>query len=112
MIIINGSFFQNPTFPTVSNEEMRPVEPNNSSYYNMIPTEQITLENFLKINKGKKIKVYSSFDNDTSWKEKNFDGILENTQKDFIIISNPSNGSWYLIKIDNIDYIEFLEKLN
>ena len=108
---MNGSYFQNPTFPTVTNEDIKEY-PRTNNYYNVTPNEQISFENILKINRGKKIKLYLSFSNDSEWKNKTFEGILENSYKDFLIISDPNNGSWYILKPENINYIEFLEKIN
>lgn len=107
---MNGSYFQNPTFPTVTNEEIQKIPQND--YFNIQPSEQITYDNLLKLNKGKKLKLFSFFNEDSDGKEKIFEGILENSFKDFIIISNPNNGAWYLIKTKDIKYIEFLEKIN
>ncbi len=68
-------------------------------------------ENILKLNKGKKIKVsitipYSEF------KDKEFDGILEQTGTNYITLSNPNDGKWYLILNEYINYICFDEGIN
>lgn len=87
-----------------------------SSNYNYelpyIPLEKFYMENILMLNKGKKVKAYVSFVNSTEWKDHIFSGIIENSGKDFLIISDPSNGNWYLIQLCYLDYIEFEEKIN
>lgn len=87
---MNGTFFQNPNF-------------NNENALNEY--------NILKDNITKKVKVYTEFiDN-----EKNpqiFSGIFEAYKDNFLIISDPSSGSWYLIPLNIISYIEFEEKVD
>lgn len=64
------------------------------------------LYNLLKINKGKKIKIYTNIDN------KEFNGILEYSGQDFITISNPNDGNWYILLNSNINFICFEEQIN
>ena len=65
------------------------------------------LNNLLKINKGKKIKVFTTLSENNE-----FNGILEYSGQDFIIISNPNNGNWYVILISYINFICFEEQIN
>lgn len=62
------------------------------------------LENLLKLNKGKKVIIYTT--------TKEFDGILEQSFKDYIILSDPNDGKYYIILNKNINYICFLEQVN
>ena len=89
---MNGMFFNNPSFPKDKDEK-----PENIS---------------LKQNTSKKVKVYASFPNSKEWQDKVFSGIIESTNNDELIISDPSNGNWYLIPISSVNYIEFEEKIN
>ena len=110
---MNGNFYQNPTFPnnaTPINMEI-PNDINNITNMNG-QINQANLENVLRFNKGKRINTYISFSNSSDWQNKSISGILEDSGNDFIIISDPSTNNWYLIKINNIDYIEFIEKIN
>ena len=68
--------------------------------------------NILKQNVSKKTKVYASFPNESDWKTKIFSGIIETTKDDYVVLSDPSNGNWYMIPIKYVDYIEFEEKIN
>ena len=61
-------------------------------------------ENLLKINKGKKILV--SFEN------KEFDGILEHSGNNYIILSNPNDGKWYILFNEYINFISSSEQIN
>lgn len=62
------------------------------------------LETLLKLNKGKKIIIYTN--------SNEFNGILEQSFKDFIILSNPNDGKYYIILSKNISYICFYEQIN
>jgi len=74
--------------------------------------EQNNIENILKINKGRRVKAYVSFPNSSEWQNKVFSGVIEDANIDHLIISDPSTGNWYLIKIIYLDYLEFMEKIN
>ncbi len=63
------------------------------------------LESLLKMNKGKLIKVFL---NDS----KEFEGILENTGLNYIILSNSNDGKWYIILNNVINFISSLEQIN
>ena len=110
---MNGNFYQNPTFPNNAN----PINmehnniPNNITLMNSMPMES-TLENILRINISKRVNVYATFPNSNEWQNKTFSGIIEEVGNDYFIISDPTNGNWYLIKLDNLDYIEFMEHIN
>ena len=67
-------------------------------------------EDLFKNNIGKLISLYMSFPNkDESTK---FKGILESVGKDFVLISDPSNGKWYMLIIPYLNYVEFEEEVN
>ena len=76
------------------------------------PMEQSYVENILRLNKGKKVDVYMTFPDSTEWRDLKFSGIIEQAGRDHIIISNPSNGEWYLLLTIYIDYFKFYEKIN
>ncbi len=65
---------------------------------------------YTNYNKGKKINIYASFSNINEIKE--FKGILEYSDTSNIVISNPTDGKWYLIPKKYIDYIVFEEAIN
>ena len=108
---MNGSFFQNPTFP--SNENKIPVTPpGNISYQSTLTMEQSLIENILRLNKGKKVKAYVSYPDSSAWQNKVYDGIIEEAGRDHLIIRDVNNGAWYLIRIIYLNYVEFEEKIN
>lgn len=113
---MNGNFYQNPTFPTLDNSS------NNSNDYAFeegyqsgkladMPMQQSYIENILRHNKGKKVKAYVSFPDAQEWKDKVFEGTIEQAGRDHLIISDPKNGHWYLILMIYLDYVEFDEQI-
>ncbi len=76
------------------------------------PLEQSYIENILRMNKGKKVKVYQTFPDSNEWRDKVYEGIIEESGRDHIILSDPTTGMWYLLYMIYVDYIEFFEKIN
>ena len=79
---------------------------------NYIVNNKKSLDDILEINIGKKISIYESFDNSNEWKDKIFTGILEKVDNEYIILSDPTNNTWYIILIKYINYIKFDEEIN
>ena len=93
MIFLNNNYYRDiPTNPLYNGNIQ-----NNNIYYENI-------DNLLNLNKGKKITIY--------YNDKTFKGILESSFIDYIIISNPSTGNWYILLNKYINYIEFNEQIN
>lgn len=106
---MNGNFYQNPTFPGA--EELM-IPPGNISYNETMPMEQSYIENILRLNKGKKVKAYVSYPDSVEWKDKIYDGIIEEAGRDHLIISDPKTGKWFMIRMIYLNYVEFEEKIN
>ena len=77
-----------------------------------VPYEQSYIENILRLNKGKKVTIYASYADSREWKDRIFKGIIEESGRDHIILSDPTTGKWFLIIMIDVDYIEFDEKIN
>ena len=109
---MNGSYYQNPTFP--ANNYSNPSQSLTiNEINNDIPLmEQSYIENILRMNKGKKIKAYVSYPDSSSWQNKVYEGIIEAAGKDHLIIRDNLNNVWYLIRIIYLNYVEFPEPLN
>lgn len=105
---MNGTFYQNPTFPTIDNTT---YDISNNNILEDIPMQQSYVENILRHNKGKKVKAYVSFPDAKDWKDKIFEGIIEQAGRDHLIISDPSTGKWFLILMIYLDYVEFDEPI-
>lgn len=77
-----------------------------------IPFEQSYIENILRVNKGKLINIYMTFPDSIEWRDKVFTGILEQSGRDHIIISDPKTGKWQLLLMIYVSYITFEETIN
>ena len=77
-----------------------------------IPDEQSYIENILRVNKGKKVSVYQSFADANNWKDRIFTGIIEQSGRDHIILSDPITGKWYLLLMIYVNFVEFEEPIN
>lgn len=116
---MNGAYYKNPTFPGAQGEipEMnnytstieQPSVQNQENLANL-PMEQSYIENILRLNKGKRAKVYISFPDSVNWKDKIFDGIVEQAGRDHIVMS-LDDGKWLLVPMIYLDYVEFNEKI-
>ncbi|MBB6445523.1 spore coat protein GerQ [Bacillus benzoevorans] len=77
----------------------------------MLPTEQSYIENILRLNKGKLVNVYTTFENNKEWNAKIFRGLIEAAGRDHLIISDPQSGARYLIPMVYLDYVQFDEEI-
>lgn len=106
---MNGNYYQNPTFPGL---ETNIVPPGNISANQVsLPMEQSFIENILRLNKGKKISAYVSYPDSSAWQNKVYSGIIEEAGRDHLIVSDPTDGHWYLIRLIYLNYIEFMEPI-
>ncbi len=74
--------------------------------------EQSYIENILRLNKGKMVEIYMSFPDSLDWRDKVFRGVIEESGKDHIILSDPNTGNWFLLVLIYVDYIKFDETIN
>ena len=113
---MNGSFYQNPTFPG-SNYQTPQTPPGNISINDVSNTsipltmEQSYIENILRLNKGRKVKAYVSYPDSSAWQNKIYEGIIEEAGKDHLIIYDNANNLCYLIRIIYLNYVEFMEPI-
>ncbi len=85
----------------------------NMSYQPMaLPSEQSYIENILRLNKGKKIRVHQTFPDSNEWRDIEFTGIIEQSGRDHIILSDPKTGTWQVLLMIYVDYISFDEPIN
>lgn len=105
---MNGSYYPNPTFPN----NMNNYNQENMDSVNIQGSENSYIENILRLNKKKAAKVFASFPDSTEWRDRIFDGIIEEAGKDHVIMSSPSLGDWYLIPLIYVNWVEFEEAIN
>ncbi len=80
----------------------------------MIPAvdEQSYIENILRLNRGKKARFHITVPGSVEWQDRVFNGIIEQSGRDHIIVSNPETGEWYLILMIYLDFVTFEEPIN
>ena len=113
---MNNNYLDKSVFPgqpIYSNDNMPSIvntQPNNMNYNTNF--EQSYIENILRMNKGKKATIHMTFPDSEQFKDREFKGIIEQSGKDHIIMSDPSNGKWYLLLMIYVDFITFDEQIN
>ena len=106
---MNGSYYQTPVFINDINRDTNsPMTYNNDKTYNM---EQSYIENILRNNIGKKVRVHASFSDSIEWRDRVFVGIIERAGRDNLIINDIENNKNYLILMIYVDFVEFDEKI-
>lgn len=103
--------------PQQQQPQMVPMQPSGSAIPGIPFTpgqivEESYIENILRLNRGKVITVYQTFENNSQWNAKIFRGVLETAGRDHIILSDPQTGKRYLLLMVNTDYITADEELN
>ena len=105
---MNGAYYPNPTFPNNMNNYNQ-----ESDYTPVVQSqEQSYIENILRLNKNKKVKLFASYPDSNEWRDRIYDGIIEQAGKDHVIMSSPSLGDWYLIPLIYVNWVEFEEPIN
>ena len=100
---MNGTYYQNPTFPTATTNNYQdtivPVGTN-------LTMEQCYIENILRLNKGKIATIYMSFEG-SQWGSKIFRGEIVEAGRDHIILHDIQNKINYLLLTVYLSYITF-----
>lgn len=100
-----------PGTPIYTGNVTTPNQQNAPTYNYDIPLEQSYIENILRLNRGNKATIYMTFPDSIEWRDKKISGIIEQSGRDHIIVSNPTTGKWILLLMIYVDYIEFDEKI-
>lgn len=102
---MNNSYY-NPNNPYLNQ--------NNPQTFNIgdLPVEQSYIENILRLNRGKKVRVHQTFPDSNEWRDLEFRGIIEQSGRDHIILSDPNTGVWQVLLMIYVDYISFDEPIN
>lgn len=116
---MNNTYFNKDIFPqapfnqgnTLNQGNMQ--TPVNTNYnVNTLPLDQSYIGNILRLNKGKQVRVYMTFPDSNDFRDRELYGIIEQSGRDHIILSEPSTGKWQLLPMAYIDYITFDENIN
>ena len=115
---MNGSYYQGNAFPgvglnnnTVPNQQSVPSYETNKNN-TMFDEEQSYIEKILRLNAGKKAKLHVTVPGSKEWQDRVFEGIIEQSGRDHIIMSNPQTGEWYLVLMIYLDFVTFEEPIN
>ena len=81
----------------------------NQNVPGMLPLQQSYIENILRLNRGKEVTVYMTFE---TREMQTFKGVIEAAGRDHIILSDPNTGKRYLLLMVYLDYVTFDEKIN
>jgi len=122
-----GGYYNQPAEPYAQNTYYQPQQPvvvpvqypqqnNNrqtptSPLQGMLPIEQSYIENILRLNKGKYVTVFCTFENNTQWNAKQFDGVIEAAGRDHIILKERDSERRFLILMVYVDYVVFYEEM-
>lgn len=102
---MNGSYYPNAQFPKEMNLNTAPIGGGN------VDDEQSYIENILRLNKGKQVEIYASYPDSNEWRDRVFKGIIEQSGRDHIILSDPKTGNWYLILLIYVNFIKSDERI-
>lgn len=110
---MNNNYNQNvfPGTPIYAGNVPTPNQQINPLDYSL-PMEQSYIENILRLNKGKKVRIHMTFPDSEQFRDREFVGIIEESGRDHIIISEPTTGVWQLLLMIYVDFISFDEKIN
>ncbi len=120
---MNNGYYQNPMMSNNTTNPLTGQQPNVNIYDNtqnpnamynsgLVPDEQSYIENILRLNRGKKARFHVTVPGSIEWQDRVFDGIIEQSGKDHIIVSNPNTGEWYLVLMIYLDFVTFEEPIN
>jgi spore germination protein Q len=101
-----------PSFPPAGSGTVPTAPPAGSGGLpGQLPIEQSYIENILRLNKGKLVTVFATFEGNSQWNAKEFTGIIEAAGRDHVILSDPQKGTRFLIPMVAVDYITFSEQI-
>lgn len=103
-----NAYYNEEIFPNQYKKESINIQPIPQYIEPNIKIEYIN--EIIKTNNGKKVKIYLSFPNINEQKE--IKGIIEQSGQEYITISNPQTGEWYILPKIYINYITFEENIN
>ncbi len=113
---MNNTYYGKPTFPGTplySGNTPTPNQQEAPNYtVNQAADEISYIENILRLNKGKNVRVHMTFPDSTEWRDLEFTGIIEESGRDHIILSEPATGKWQLLLMIYVDFITFDERIN
>lgn len=115
---MNNGYYQS-MFPgqglnnnTIPNNQSVPSYEQTQTTNQIVSAEQSYIENILRLNRGKMAKFHITVPGSIEWQDRVFNGIIEQSGRDHIIVSNPNTKEWYLILMIYLDFVTFEEPIN
>jgi len=108
---LNNTYFNKDIFPSNSYQDSTVKMPSVINY-NMLPLDESYMDSLIRNNIGKQVCIYVTFPGSNDFKDFKFNGILEQSGKDYVVLSEPSSGKWHLFPTVYIDFITFDENIN
>lgn len=101
---MNNGYYRQDSYepaymPVQNNMPSMPIEPSNSE------SKYQYAEAVINSNIGRKASIHMSFPDSIEWRDKIFNGIIEASGKDYILIKDEQNKQFLLWNI----YINFIE---
>ena len=108
---MNGTYYQNPTFPSAINLEDQTEVPEiiNDREPKILEDEHKN-EGIFSLNDyiNKNVIIYVSFTNSFTMRDKTFEGILKYISDDFIVIRGDDNNLYVILK-SFVNYLTVIE---
>jgi spore germination protein Q len=115
---MNSGYYAQPVYPGSTIPPGSPMPSGTPNQQTVPPMDQVMqigeqsfIENILRINKGKMVKVYMSFPDSVDWRDKVFTGVIEAAGRDHLVVSDPNTGFRYLLPLIYLDFAEFDEPI-
>lgn len=106
---MNGSYYKTPVFINdIERDTNTPLIP---SVQNNYPMEQSYIENIIRNNIGKRVRVHASFADSIEWRDRVFTGIIEHAGRDNLVLNDTENQKHFLILMIYVDFFEFDEEI-
>ncbi|WP_054950482.1 spore coat protein GerQ [Numidum massiliense] len=71
--------------------------------------EESYIENILRMNIGKVMTIYLTYENNREWNAKVVTGTLRAVGRDYLLLRDRESGKDYLFRMINVDYFVFEE---
>lgn len=107
---MNNNMYPNYT-PPITNTNLGGTQHPNQNMLGTTNNRMPYAENLLLLNKGKLASFYMSYPDSVQWRDRIFTGIIEDSGRDYALLSDPKTGKWTLLWLVYINYVEFDEAI-
>ncbi len=105
---VNSNPFLGGTQPPIQNF---PNFNNQQQNQNMIAQPQYA-ENLLQLNRGKMARFFMSYSDSIEWRDRIFEGIIEDAGRDYTLLRDPKNNRSTILWNVYLNFVEFDEPIN